>query len=593
MIWNICLALSIASIFITAVILLILRKRRKKKYFISLNALLVGVIIAVFFTYIPVYHETFRGDSAVWLKTVLMSLNRTFRAFGFTDIDFLHGAVGPDQGILGFYSAYMTLLCFICPLFTVGYILSFFRKARASISYFLSYFKDIYVFSSLNKNSIALAKDIYDHHPQVAVVFTGVNEAHRNANPYLIRAAGDINAICFTKDILSIDFNRHSKKRSIIIFAIENDEQENTTDAVNLISKYKERKNTELYVFSSALENKIMMTDIDKGYIKVRRRDLVSTVINSFLYQRGDILFKRAVQKGHERLIGAVIVGLDEYGKEMLKTLAWYCQMDGYRLVIDAYDTDPMSESVLREECPELLEEKNNTLDDGGEADYRIRVHHVRDYRSADLAQELTSKSDTSYAFVSMGSDSKNIETAAELRKLYERAGMKPYIQTIVFETEKAKAMNVAKTFRSESYNIDCIGDRESVFSEEQIIHSQLEAEALEFHLRWGDEEAFWNYEFNYSASVASVIHSKARVACNIPGADKKQSQLTKSEKHAVSLLEHRRWNTYMRSRGYVYSGSTKVSGKSELAKTHNDLIDYYALSDEEQAKDDNWIKRD
>ena len=104
--------------------------------------------------------------------------------------------------------------------------------------------------------------------------------------------------------------------------------------------------------------------------------------------------------------------------------------------------------------------------------------------------------------------------------------------------------------------------------------------------MKWGEEEAFWQYEYNYNSSVASAIHMKARVKCGIAGADKKEEELTETERVTIENLEHRRWNAYMRSEGFVYSGSPEKSSRNDLAKMHHDLVDYSALAPEERRKD-------
>ena len=53
-----------------------------------------------------------------------------------------------------------------------------------------------------------------------------------------------------------------------------------------------------------------------------------------------------------------------------------------------------------------------------------------------------------------------------------------------------------------------------------------------------------------------------------------------------IEALEHRRWTTYMRSEGYVYSGSPEKSSRNDLAKMHHDLVDFESLLEEEKRKD-------
>ena len=106
--------------------------------------------------------------------------------------------------------------------------------------------------------------------------------------------------------------------------------------------------------------------------------------------------------------------------------------------------------------------------------------------------------------------------------------------------------------------------------------------------MKWGEEEAFWQYEYNYRSSMASAIHMKARIACGFSFADKEGSALTEEERNTLERLEHRRWNTYLRSEGYVYSGSPDSSSRNDLAKMHHNLVDFASLSEEDKRKDSN-----
>ena len=78
----------------------------------------------------------------------------------------------------------------------------------------------------------------------------------------------------------------------------------------------------------------------------------------------------------------------------------------------------------------------------------------------------------------------------------------------------------------------------------------------------------------------------KARIHCDIPGADKKEADLTEAERNIIEVLEHKRWNAYMRSEGYIFSGSKDKSSRNDLAKMHHDLVDFESLSDEDKRKD-------
>ena len=72
------------------------------------------------------------------------------------------------------------------------------------------------------------------------------------------------------------------------------------------------------------------------------------------------------------------------------------------------------------------------------------------------------------------------------------------------------------------------------------------------------------------------------KIECGIPGVDKDVSDRTEDEKHSIRMLEHCRWNAYMRSEGYCYSPV-----RNDLAKMHTDLVPFGSLSLEKQKIDD------
>ena len=50
--------------------------------------------------------------------------------------------------------------------------------------------------------------------------------------------------------------------------------------------------------------------------------------------------------------------------------------------------------------------------------------------------------------------------------------------------------------------------------------------------------------------------------------------------------LEHRRWNAYMRTEGYIPSPGNDINDKRSLAKVHGNLVPFAELSQEDREKD-------
>ena len=164
---------------------------------------------------------------------------------------------------------------------------------------------------------------------------------------------------------------------------------------------------------------------------------------------------------------------------------------------------------------------------------------------------------------------------------LFERIGIHPVIKAVVYNGDLKTALEKATNFKGQAYDIKLVGDTETTYCEDVIIDPDLETDALNRHKKYGSEDAFWKYEYNSKSSMASAIHMRARIKCGIKGADKAENELTEEEASAIEVLEHKRWNAYMRSEGYVFAPK-----RNDLAKTHHNLVCFDDLSLEDKLKD-------
>jgi hypothetical protein len=111
--------------------------------------------------------------------------------------------------------------------------------------------------------------------------------------------------------------------------------------------------------------------------------------------------------------------------------------------------------------------------------------------------------------------------------------------------------------------------------------HDGLVGKEKENAIREG-EESFWNNDYNYRSSIASALHFQFKKALNIPGIKKDPDKRTEDERTFCAIMEHQRWNAYVRSEGYV-----KADSRDKLVKTHHLLVPFDELPYSEQRKDD------
>lgn len=589
--WWICIIASMGCLVLSIMFAAGMSRKEstRKRKFNWFKIVVAGAFVAAFFMFLPIHGDYSGTDVLGNWRTFALSLFNSMQIFTLgCEFNLVKESLQycPEELKTG-YQAWAATIFVIAPIFTFSFVLSMLKNIKASLKYFFVFFKDVYIFSELNDKSLVLAKDIKAKKPKAAIVFTDVFEDGKEGLNELASEAKKIKAIFFENDILVVDFNKHSGKKSLFFFAISNNETNNLNVSLKLIENYRDRENTRIYVFSKKIDSELLLTAIDKGKIKVRRVNEVRSLVNRLLYEQGDVLFDSAKEADDgTKHISAVIVGMGNHGIEMVKALTWFCQMDGYKIEINAFDREPMAEEKFTALAPELMSSDYNGVEVDGEAQYKITIHPGVDVESITFANKIKEITDATYVMVALGNDDVNINTAVNLRMYFERMKIQPVIQTIVYNSQQRKALEGIKNFRGQAYNIEFIGDIESSYAESVIIDSELEKVALERHLKWGEEAAFWDYEYNYRSSMATAIHMKARIKCGIPGAEKKEEELTEEERNRIETLEHRRWNAYTRADGYVYSGSNDKSSRNDLGKMHNSLVDFSSLSDEDKRKD-------
>ncbi len=583
--WIVCCLLSVGCMAAAGLLALALGSRHKPNL---LNLLFAGVFAASVFLFLPIHLSIAGQTLGESFRSLLLSVLGAIQIFA-VGCDFktvTEGTALLSEGFAAFYRLWGAVLFVLGPVLTFGFVLSLFKNLTSAFRYLFVYGKELYAFSALNEKSLCLASDLKRNHPKAAIVFADVSDEAEGAAERIERAK-KLGAVCFSADLASVVRRRHSASRRVFLFAIGENESENTDLSLRLIEICRDRAGTNLYVFSSGIESELLLNAVDKGEVKVRRINEVLSLVNRELYERGELLFEsaREADDGTKR-ISAVVVGMGRHGTEMVKALSWFGQMDGYSLEINAFDKDPLATEKFVAIAPELMSPDYNGVTVDGEAQYKITVHSDTDVTTALFADKIAEIEDATYVLVALGSDDINISTAVKLRMYFERMKIHPLIHAIVYNSRQKKALSEIRNYRGQAYGIAFIGDMESSYTEDVIIDSEPEEEALKRHLKWGKEEEFWTYEYNYRSSMASAIHMKARINCGIPGACKKEEELTDEERGIIEVLEHRRWNAYMRAEGYVYSGSKDKSSRNDLAKMHHDLVDFASLTEEDKRKD-------
>lgn len=570
----ICAVVVIGIAFAVPIYRFLKRKYTKNTFILVFAGIYISLFFLMFMTHLS---ELDGGIKGLW-QAICYAFYRAAAVFVFSG-DYI-SVFDHASELEGFISPVVKVLAaclfVLAPCMTFGFVISFFGSLKEKIKLVAGYRRETYVFSAVNDQSIALANDLLEHDPGRMIVF-----AHVSDDVQLPKRRG---IVPFSASVTELPLHRHSANAKICICLLDEGDTV-TRDTLKLVEKFGTCKNMILYMFAETKEAALMQEAIDseKLRMQVRRINEPLLFVYRYLYDNGKTLFDEDLQ--------IAVVGLGSYGREMFKAVTWYAQMPGYELKMHGFGEDDLSCERLRLDSSELFDEKHNKVRIEGEAVYNLDLHTL----SGDLPEQIAAQvleTKPRYIFLDLEDDTRNLETATAIRILALQQGIKIQIVTMIRDTEKNRNLQDLRNRSNQPYEIAFIGSDASRYSEEMTFHSDLEAEGLRRHMQYCDksneeerirqEKFFYRYEYNYRSSIASAIHKKAKLDCKVKGADLPPEERTKSELNALRVLEHRRWNAYMRSEGFVYGPE-----RNNLAKVHPDLVPFDQLSLEEQIKDD------
>ncbi|MBO7761547.1 MAG: hypothetical protein J6T24_01995 [Clostridia bacterium] len=263
---------------------------------------------------------------------------------------------------------------------------------------------------------------------------------------------------------------------------------------------------------------------------RVLRLDDVRSLIYHNLDRYGLRLFRRAKeQNGGE--IHALIVGLGQYGTEMLRALSWYAQMPGFSLRITAFDEDSEAADRLSLSMPELMSRAASLSkrgeDEVGDANCRLEVLGGINAEGTAFLERLRALPRVTHVFVALGSDKRNITVASALRTFFCSldGGYRPDIETVVYDSDYAAMMGVipedgseppytvGANVRRQPYNIHMLGDVDTFYSVDTLLNSEMLTAGLYTHIRYGLQYDRIAAKARLAATQALPAEERARFA--------------------------------------------------------------------------------
>ncbi len=421
------------------------------------------------------------------------------------------------------------------------------------------------------------------------LIFADVHESDEEWVSELIERVSDFGAMTVKKDITSIDLFCNIKpdeedgsvygRRTF--FVMGENETEKTEQVIKLNEKCKEYNNCSLFFFSSQPTAGYIMDTLDKGThtISDKTQTAIETDFKEFLkdpkkigtsyntencyfFRRIDSINSLAVRTltsddllkplsdsaAKNKTISLLIVGLGQYGMSFLKNALWIYQIYGYKLCIHAVDA--ADSKTLRDRIGKMIPEIENfsandsnenmlhyALNKLGESQFDIRLYPSVNCETMNLNHLFADEegnctlSDVQFVVVTLGKDNLNIETAVEMRRLFDRytsANEKaapylpnelPMIYSVVFDDKAADNLNCNTggtgivNYKKTPYHIRFIGQMSTQYCYSDIDDMMdKEAEAIWRHFEWIKHEIELRKYFNYDMTNVSDEQTKKSI---------------------------------------------------------------------------------
>ena len=471
MFWRACLC--IAFVLFGAVLFSItaswVRKTWSSK--IRFYLLALGVYLFVFILLLPYYWN----EKIPEISKIILSLHSAAQAFTFdiSALDIAEGIAAEGNGgaFFAWYTRILSVAVMICPIFTIGFFLSFIRDFRSYVRLGFHFRKKAIIFSELNEMSLSVAETASENR-KVLIIFADayVNE---DGNAELIEQAKKLHAVLFRKDVTHLPLrkmacrNKCGKKktvprrhaRELLFILLSSDQSKALSQGLELESKYRSRPNATATVYSASSAAGIVIdskanpaASLSKSFIDsvnanpellwdseawkqnaidhsagfyLRRFDPIRQFVQNTL--TNDTLLdaiKTAAEKDH--VVSLTIIGYGEIGSVIIKNAVWMYQRIGSRVEINVFDKrgKKETEDIFRQECPELCEEHG--VD--GDAAYSIRFFTEKDVFSTAFSELFAGDDDTAarlrktqVVFTTLGDDDKNIAAALRVRVMYDQ----------------------------------------------------------------------------------------------------------------------------------------------------------------------------
>ena len=491
----------------------------------------------------------------------------------------------------GIYATLMVLTNIALLLFVAGLILKFFegplQRARLSVGRG----KYAYIFPCCNEKTLIIAKSI--DREDARIIFSCNSD---ELSPDVHEAIESMKGIYLNDTVVDIIRRCKTKAKGMEVFLFGDDEEENLEQLVKICKELENANKGAAKVFVELSRTPWSLYDdfLEKNHAAAAGHLIINFVRSEENCVYNNLLktsiFENARPDNGEKKINILLIGMNERNLEMLKAVLHLGQMPGYSISVMVID-EHKGRAALRSVMPEI----KDSCETMGDALYKVIYKEEVDLKTSQLEDVISGEfMEYTFAFVNAGEDLENIALALRLNALSVRNFRKNYrIQVSVRDKSAFEKWNSPLI-----ENIEIVGENETVYDYDFITMSDIEKGTIQIHnVRYPQDKpgsptwvSYCNSEYNRHSVYARTLSFKykVRIIENEHGGD---FGITSTDP-VWKEYEHMRWNVYTRTLGYALADDRLLTdGKlskrvRNVAKVHNDLVPFSALSEEEQNKD-------
>ncbi len=554
--------LSIVAIVATAFFVVRLYNKRNKTDapVSSWVAYTIGMFVAIFFL---IFSQELAGlVGAEGSPKLLDSLFATLQMFGMNrDIELDTGMLGFLGGLLPLYLVYNAVMHLAAPVGTIGTILSLLGQLFSTFRLIrLAKRKDVFAFSSLNNESLALAKSTQETYERdnkdCLLVFANTEEEAALAGD---AKGADMMCVPQSVDFIAKHIKGSQTAHSFVFSDLKN-EVANLSDGVDLatnLSKddYRSAQVPQVLVFSSSLVGGPVVdaaaieanADAQDGInVMIKRVDWVRSTVNTLLdryplFTTGIVEPALKSSQYKTKLLfdpdistrRILIVGDGVFAKEFLKGALWAMQLGDVittRIDVICASADKLQQQFAFD-APEFAASDGRPY----QGSYNLSFYGIDpeegeylDY----LRESYYRDGNPTYVLVAYDDDLLCAKVARRTREILEQERLRKddgsapaFVAAVINDAELSKTILRMKA-RDRLYAIQPVGDFDSIYNYDNIFSLPLYNSARNlnrmYSCSWqrlsGDElnqafveadRSFANSEYNQLSSIASTLHRK------------------------------------------------------------------------------------